>query len=60
LLAMSDGYRESEQSWQELLLHLKQRELQIDPKRRLAMVLWVSGKHCRKCSAARGGKVAGA
>ena len=32
LLAMSDGYRESEQSWKELLLDLKQRGLQIDPK----------------------------
>jgi transposase-like protein len=32
LLAMSDGYRESEQSWKELLLDLKQRGLMIDPK----------------------------
>src|SRR6266849_4884662 len=32
LLAMSDGYRESEQSWKELLLDLKQRGLTIDPK----------------------------
>ena len=32
LLAMTDGYRESEQSWQELLLDLKQRGLTIDPK----------------------------
>jgi len=31
-LAMGDGYRESEQSWKELLLDLKQRGLQIDPK----------------------------
>ena len=29
---MSDGYRESEQSWKELLLDLKQRGLTIDPK----------------------------
>jgi transposase-like protein len=32
LLAMSDGYRESEQSWKELLLDLKHRGLTIDPK----------------------------
>lgn len=32
LLAMSDGYRESEESWRELLLDLKQRGLNIDPK----------------------------
>jgi putative transposase len=32
LLAMADGYRESEQSWKELLLDLKQRGLQIEPK----------------------------
>lgn len=32
LLAMGDGYRESEQSWKELLLDLKQRGLTIDPK----------------------------
>jgi putative transposase len=32
LLAMLDGYRESAESWQELLLDLKQRGLSIDPK----------------------------
>lgn len=32
LLAMTDGYRESEQSWRELLLDLKQRGLKFDPK----------------------------
>ncbi|MGH9873573.1 MAG: IS256 family transposase [Pyrinomonadaceae bacterium] len=32
LLAMTDGYRESESSWKELLLDLKQRGLEIDPK----------------------------
>jgi len=32
LLAMTDGYRESEASWKELLLDLKQRGLPIDPK----------------------------
>jgi putative transposase len=31
LLAMNDGYRESEQSWKELLLDLKQRGLTVDP-----------------------------
>ena len=32
LLAMTDGYRESEASWKELLLDLKQRGLTIAPK----------------------------
>ena len=32
LLAIQDGYRESEQSWQELLLDLKHRGLSVDPK----------------------------
>ena len=32
LIGLADGYRESEQSWTELLLDLKQRGLTIDPK----------------------------
>lgn len=32
LLAMSDGYRESAESWKELQLDLKQRGLTVDPK----------------------------
>lgn len=32
LLAIQDGYRESEQSWKELLLDLKKRGLSVDPK----------------------------
>lgn len=32
LIAVLDGYRESEQSWSELLLDLKQRGLTIEPK----------------------------
>ena len=32
LMAMSDGYRESAESWKELLLDLKQRGLTVDPK----------------------------
>lgn len=32
LIAISDGYRESEQSWKELLLDVKARGLTIDPK----------------------------
>lgn len=32
LLGIADGYRESEESWKELLLDLKQRGLSIDPK----------------------------
>jgi len=32
LIAIADGYRESEQSWKELLLKVKARGLEIDPK----------------------------
>jgi putative transposase len=32
LLALADGFRESEQSWKEVLLGLKRRGLKIDPK----------------------------
>jgi len=32
LIAVSDGYRESEQSWRQLLLDCKQRGLKVDPK----------------------------
>jgi transposase-like protein len=32
LLGIADGYRESEESWKELLLDLKQRGLSVDPK----------------------------
>ena len=32
LVALSDGFRESEQSWKEVLMDLKQRGLKIDPK----------------------------
>jgi transposase-like protein len=32
LLALTDGYRESEASWKELLLDLKERGLSVDPK----------------------------
>jgi transposase-like protein len=36
LLAVRDGFRESEQSWKELLLELKGRGLEIDPKLAIA------------------------
>lgn len=32
LIAVADGYRESEQSWRQLLLDCKQRGMKIDPK----------------------------
>jgi len=31
LIAISDGYRESEQSWKELLLDVKARGLEVEP-----------------------------
>ena len=36
LIAVQDGYRESEQSWTSMLLDLKQRGLSIDPKLAIA------------------------
>jgi putative transposase len=36
LLAIQDGYRESEQSWSEVLLDLKQRGLEVSPKLAIA------------------------
>jgi transposase-like protein len=36
LLAVRDGYRESEQSWKELLVELKSRGLEMDPKLAIA------------------------
>ena len=32
LLAVSDGYRESEDSWKEMLLGLKNQGMEVDPK----------------------------
>ena len=43
LVALEDGYRESEQSWRELLMDLKHRGLTVAPKIALgdgAMGLW--------------------
>jgi hypothetical protein len=36
LLAVRDGFRESEQSWKELLLELKDRGMEVDPKLAIA------------------------
>jgi putative transposase len=53
LLAMLDGYRESAESWKELLLDLKQRGLTIDPKLAVGDGALASGKHCRKSGSTR-------
>jgi transposase-like protein len=48
LIGIADGYRESEQSWSELLLDLKARGLEIDPKLAVAdgaLGFWAA---CRK------------
>jgi len=48
LIAVTDGYRESEQSWTEMLLSLKQRGLKIQPKLAVAdgaLGFWAA---CRK------------
>ena len=45
LIAVSDGYRESEQSWKEMLLDLRSRGLRLDPKLAIgdgAMGFWAA------------------
>ncbi len=59
LLAIVDGYRESEASWKEVLLDLKTRGLKIDPSWPSVMARWVSGRHCRRYLAIRRVSVAG-
>ncbi len=47
LIAVQDGYRESEQSWSSLLLDLKHRGLSIDPKLAIAdgaLGFWVAAR----------------
>jgi hypothetical protein len=46
LLAMHDGYRESADSWNELLFDLKQLGLTVDPK--WAMARWDFGELYRR------------
>ena len=53
LLAMTDGFRESTQSWRELLLDLKRRGLKQDPKLTIGDGLSGSGPPCAKCSPRR-------
>jgi len=44
LIAVTDGYRGSEQSWKELLLDVKARGLVVEPARRSATARWASGR----------------
>src|SRR3954465_2949955 len=44
LIAIADGYRESEQSWKELLLDCKARGLEAEPAWRSATGRWGSGR----------------
>ncbi|MFT6387592.1 MAG: transposase-like protein [Cellvibrionaceae bacterium] len=49
LIAVSDGYRESEASWSDVLLDLKQRELRSDPKKAVgdgALGCWKAISKC--------------
>ena len=48
LVAVVDGYRESEQSWYELLLDLKRRGLTKSPKLAVGDGRWASGPPCRR------------
>jgi putative transposase len=42
LVAVADGYRESEASWTAVLQDLKHRGLEVNPK----LAVWDSGRHC--------------
>jgi len=48
LVGLWDGFRESEQSWLELLLDLKSRGLEMGPIWPWAMARWVSGRRCAR------------
>ena len=43
VLGLIDGYRESTQSWRELLLDLKRRGLEASPELAVATARWGSG-----------------
>ena len=50
LIAITDGYRESEQSWRELLLDVRARGLAIDPELAVGDGGSDSGAPCGRCS----------
>jgi len=52
LLGLTDGYRESEASWKELLLELKERGLPVDPKLAIGDGALGFGKPYHRCLAA--------
>ena len=53
LIAVLDGYRESEQSWTELLNDVKRRGLTVDPKLTIALTVpLASGRRRGKCGPA--------
>ncbi len=61
LIALTDGYRESEQSWKELLLDCKARGLEIEPSLAIGdeCVTGFYGRRCAKCGTRRRSNVAG-
>jgi putative transposase len=59
LIAITDGYRESADSWRELLLDVKQRGLPPLPRWPPAMALWASGPPCGRSIPRRGSNGAG-
>jgi len=59
LLAMTDGFRESTESWRELLLDLKRRGLKQDPSWPSGMGLSGSGRRCARCLPRRRSNAAG-
>ena len=59
LIAIADGFRESEQSWLGLLADAKARGLVIDPMLAIGDGALGFGKRCRKCTRRRASSVAG-
>jgi putative transposase len=59
VIAISEGYRESEQSWRALLLDCKARGLEIEPELAIADGAWASGRPCPRCGRRRVASVVG-
>ena len=59
LLAIADGYRESAQSWRELLLDLKRRGLEVGPSWPSETERSASGRPCARATARRANSAAG-
>jgi transposase-like protein len=59
VLGLIDGFRESTQSWRELLLDMKRRGLEAAPKLAVGDGAMGSGRHCKRFTARPGFSAAG-